>query len=68
MIAIHENYIVDEDGKKKAVVVSMGEWEKVLDALDELDAIRAYDKAKSQSSEPIPFEQAVSEIQEGKPS
>ena len=68
MIAIHENYIVDEDGKKKAVVVSMGEWEKVLDALDELDAIRAYDEAKSQSSEPIPFEQAVREIQEGKPS
>jgi PHD/YefM family antitoxin component YafN of YafNO toxin-antitoxin module len=68
MITIHEDYIVDEDGKKKAVVVPVAEWEQVLDALEELEAIRAYDEAKSHPSEPIPFEQAVREIREGESS
>ena len=40
------------------------EWEKVLDELDELDDIRAYDVAKEKSSEKVPFEQAVREIQQ----
>ena len=68
MITIHEDYIVDEDGKKKAVVVPVAEWEQVLDALEELDAIRAYDEAKSHPSEPIPFEQALREIRGGESS
>jgi len=68
MITIHEDYIVDEDGKKKAVVVPVAEWEQILDALEELDAIRAYDEAKSHPSEPIPFEQALREIRGGESS
>ena len=68
MITIHEDYIVDEDGKKKAVVVPVAEWEQILDALEELDDIRAYDEAKSDPSEPIPFERAVYEIREGESS
>jgi len=68
MITIHEDYIVDEDGKKKAVVVPVAEWEQILDALEELDAIRAYDEAKGHPSEPIPFEQALREIRGGESS
>ena len=68
MITIHEDYIVDEDSKKKAVVVPVAEWEQILDALEELDAIRAYDEAKSHPSEPIPFEQALREIRGGESS
>lgn len=65
MIPIHEEYIVGDDGKKKAVVVPVSEWKQILDALEELDDIRAYDEAKSHSSESVPFEQAVREIREG---
>ena len=68
MITIHENYIVDENGKQKAVIVPVAEWEQILGALEELDDIRAYDEAKSYPSEPIPFEQAVREIREGESS
>jgi hypothetical protein len=32
--------------------------------LEELDDIRAYDEAKAQPSEPVPFKQAVREIQD----
>jgi len=62
MIELHEEYVVDEHGNRKAVVVPIEEWKYVLELLEELDDIRAYDEAKSDPSEPMPFEQAVSEI------
>ncbi len=66
MIVVHEDYVVDEQGRRKAVVVPLEEWEQILDALEELDDIRGYDEAKSDPSDAIPFEQAVMEIREGK--
>ncbi len=66
MISLHENYVVDGQGHKKAVVVPVEEWEQILEALGELDDIRAYDEAKSQPSNAVAFEQAVLEIREGK--
>ena len=44
----------------------MGEWQQILEALEELDAIRGYDEAKRYPSDAVPFEQAVLEIREGK--
>ena len=66
MIVVHEDYVVDEQGRRKAVVVPLEEWEQILDALEELDDIRGYDEAKSDPSDAIHFEQAVMEIREGK--
>lgn len=60
-----EEYLVDERGKRKAVVVPISEWKKILEALEELADIRAYDEAKGQPSEGIPFDKAVSEIHKG---
>jgi len=65
MLKIHEEYVVDVDGNKKAVVVPMSEWQKILDALEELDDIRAYDEAKSKPSNPISFDKAINDIQKG---
>jgi len=45
--------------------VPISAWQKILEALDELDDIRSYDEAKRERSDPIPFEKAVSEIKEG---
>lgn len=56
MIELHEEYLVDERGNRKTVVVPVAEWEQVLELLEELDDIRTYDEAKSHPSEPIPFE------------
>ena len=66
VIVVHEDYVVDEQGHRKAVVVALEEWEQILDALEELDDIRAYDEAKSDPSDAVPFEQAALEIREGK--
>ncbi|MDR3556620.1 MAG: hypothetical protein P4L55_17855 [Syntrophobacteraceae bacterium] len=65
MPGFHQEYLVDEQGKRKAVVVPIAVWEQIVEALEEFDAIRAYDEAKKEPSEIIGFEQAVSEINEG---
>ena len=65
MVKIHENYVIDIEGNKKAVMVPISEWQKILEALEELDDIKAYDQAKSRPSNPIPFEKAIEEMQKG---
>ncbi len=67
MIELHEEYLVDEEGNRKAVVISMSEWQQIVHLLEELNDIRAYDEAKSHPSDAIPFEHAVSEIRQGMP-
>jgi len=65
MINVHPQYVIDEFKEKKAVLLSFEDWETVLEALEELDDISAYDQAKSGGQEKIPFEKAVREIEEG---
>ena len=56
-------YITDIKGKKTSVILPIRDYEKIIEALEELEDIKAYDRAKSRKSEPIPFEQAVKEIE-----
>ena len=64
---VHPEYIVDEDLNKKCVVLPYSEWKIILEEMEELDDIRAYDRAKDEADDEIlPFEQAVKEIENGK--
>jgi hypothetical protein len=65
MIKVHPQCVVDENQQRTRVILSLTEWEKILDSLEELDDIHAYDEAKFGSQETILFEQAVREIGEG---
>ncbi|MEI6563221.1 MAG: hypothetical protein WCO42_02810 [bacterium] len=65
MVMIHPEYVVDAQQHRKAVLLPVVEWEQIVDELEELDDIRAYDQAKASSQEKIPFEQAVREIRLG---
>ncbi|MGA2059544.1 MAG: hypothetical protein ABSG67_03610 [Thermoguttaceae bacterium] len=65
MIDIHPEYLVDEQNRKKAVVLPFSEWKQLMDELDELDDIRAYDQAKENPSEVIPLDDCIREIQSG---
>ena len=66
MVKVHIEYLVDEKQERKAVVVPVQEWERIVEELEELDDIRAYDEAKSGPQETICFDQAVREIEEGR--
>ena len=58
-----ENYVVDEKGNRIGVVLDIADYRRLLEELEELESIRAYDVAKASGDEAIPFEQAVSEIE-----
>ena len=60
-----EKYVVDEQGKRVAIILDMVDYEKLLEELEELESLRAYDAAKSSGDEAIRFEQAVNEIERG---
>lgn len=62
MFALHEQYITDEKGQKKAVVLPYHEWKKLQDILEEYEDIRAYDRAKKKKSDPISFEKIASKL------
>jgi len=66
-MAVHKHqFIVDDSGKKTAVILGIEEYDKLIDEAEELEAIHAYDAAKAAHDEVIPFDQAVSEIERGR--
>ena len=66
MINVHPEYIVDENLNRKSVVLPYSEWEDIVEEMEKLDDIRAYDQAKNETEdEVVPFEHAVKEIEDG---
>lgn len=62
MIKLKERYIVDENGNRIEVILTLEDYQRLLAELEELEAIHAYDIAKSSGDEAIPF--ALKSIQE----
>jgi PHD/YefM family antitoxin component YafN of YafNO toxin-antitoxin module len=62
MLRVHPEMVIGRDRKPRAVLLPLSEWNKVLADMEELDDIRAYDRAKARGDEAIPFEQAVKEL------
>jgi hypothetical protein len=55
-------FLTNEKGERVAVVIGIEEYEKLLEELEDLEDIRAYDEAIASGETPIPFEQAIAEI------
>jgi hypothetical protein len=66
MAKFKENYVVDDQGNPIGVVLDIADYRKLLEELEELESIRAYDAAKASGDEAIPFEQAVAEIEQNR--
>lgn len=62
MLALHEQYLVNEKGQKKAIVLPYSEWKKIQDILEEYDDICAYDKAKARKSDPVNFNKILAKL------
>jgi hypothetical protein len=56
-------FLTNEKGKKIAVVIEMKEYEKLLEELEDLEDVIAYHEAKASGETPIPFDQAIAEIE-----
>ena len=59
-MALQEQYRSDRESNRVKVVLDMDQFQQMLEELEELDDIRAYDAAKASGDEAIPFDQAVS--------
>ena len=66
MAVLKHQFVVDDSGKKTGVILTIEEYEKLIEEAEELEAIRAYDAAKAANDKAIPFEQAVTEIERGR--
>lgn len=61
-MAAREHYVIDENGTRTAVLIDVEYYQKLLNALEELESILAYDEAKEFGDEIVSFEHAVQEI------
>lgn len=66
MLTLNPQYITDSQGKKISVVLSMKEFETIMEELEDLEDVRLYDKAKKSKQEYIDAEQAFKEIEESR--
>jgi hypothetical protein len=58
-----EQFVIDAGGNKTAVLLDINRYSELLEAQEELEAIRAFDEAKASNDEAIPFAQAIKEIE-----
>lgn len=66
MISFSEKFLVDANGKQIAVLLDIADYQKILEELEELEAIRAYDEAKAAQDEVISFSDAIAEIEQNR--
>jgi hypothetical protein len=62
-MVLKEHFIVDENGKRIGVLLDIEDYHRLLEELEELEALRAYDAAKASGDEVLPLEQALEEIE-----
>lgn len=62
-MAAKEQYVVDQNGNRTAVLLDVKYYQELLTALEEIESIRAYDEAKASADETISFSQATEEIE-----
>lgn len=55
-------FIKNKKGEKVSVVLDIKDYEKLMEELEELEDIRAYDAAKASGEKPIPYEQVLKDI------
>lgn len=57
-------FVTDAAGNRVGVLLGVDRYRELLEAWEELDAIRCYDEAKASGEEPIPLDEALREIDE----
>jgi hypothetical protein len=50
-----ERFVVDESGKRTAVLLDIERYSELLKAQEELESIRSYDEAKASGDDAIPI-------------
>ncbi len=62
-MTLNESFVVDAKGKKVSVLLPIKDYQKLLEELEELEDIKAYDNATNRKQEFIPLDKALKEIE-----
>jgi len=63
MTHLRENFVVDAKGNKIGVFLPIRDYNKLLEELEDLEDIKAYDKAMSRKQEFIPLDRALKQTE-----
>jgi len=61
-MSITEQIVTDKNGNPVAVQIPMNQYKKIKEMLEELEDIKAFDKAMNRKQQFTPFEEAVKRI------
>ena len=61
-MSINEQIVLDKKGKPVAVQLPIHQYTKLRELAEEMEEIKAYDKAKKRKHQFVPFEQSVKEL------
>ncbi len=64
MLDLKERYVVDDHENRVWIFLDITDFEKLLEGPEELESIRAFAQAKSSGESPVPFEQAVADLEQ----
>ena len=62
MIALHPQYVTDENGARLAVMLPANEFAQLLEELEMAEDIAAYQAAKAEGGDAVPYEQVRREL------
>ncbi len=63
MIELKEQYVVDREGKRVAVILDIEEYNRLLEWIADQEDILAVKAASASGEKGIPLEQAIAEIE-----
>jgi PHD/YefM family antitoxin component YafN of YafNO toxin-antitoxin module len=55
-------YLVDDQGRRTAVVLPIEEYEELIEALEQQDDIRHLERGKALKGDPVPWEDVKAEL------
>jgi hypothetical protein len=63
MLTVNPQYITDNAGKKLSVVLTIKDFNAIMEELEELEEIKLYDEAKKVNEPSIPIDEAFKLIE-----
>jgi hypothetical protein len=63
MDSLQERYLTDDQGNRIGVLLDIATYQQLLDKLEELESLYAFDLAEASEDEAIPLEQAILEVE-----
>lgn len=63
MLTINPKYITDQQGRKLSVVLSVEEFESMIERIEEMEDVRLYDQVKKSNEPSIPIDEAFEIIE-----